>query len=466
MASAALTTPTTAHPPLRSSRRRPLLQDQVAAAGHVTTPTPMDAPTPQTISDSNPDSTQKPLVAHRRAPLPLPRQRKFSDASVETIRVRAKPKLAIAALLKPRPTLDTPSLSLSISRRKRTRSDTVDDGLTSASPTSSRREREGAAPPRVRQRTDSLSASTTTSLSSDTTAARMATTTTTLGKLKERLQQGADDAKNLVAFPSEDTRAPTPLQSLSLNTEPVSLSTFARKPLRIIPGARINKYGCYEPDIDEFELAVAFPSDSGAEFEVWDQENELFFVGPISLHLTLKDPVKWAGLPLSHPDVSVLEITCTSKPVLSTPNASPSVPTPTPNPAAASTLYTTTYTGAKTHTPGGTPLPADPTRGIAIDPVWLRTYPDTDPHTGRVVGRRGWAMAFGVPLATRLFERCETRAFEVRARVRVGGGGQGQGGGEVEAAVGRMCVSHLRRERDMPVVGHMHKGVQRKGGVA
>nr|GAT57297.1 predicted protein [Mycena chlorophos] len=274
------------------------------------------------------------------------------------------------------------------------------------------------------------------------------------------------DTAELFAFPSGDTpdhpatppppaTTTKPLQTLSLNTEPitVSSSSFARRPLRVVPGARINKFGCYEPDISEFELSIASVTGSATpEFEVWDQDDELFFVGPLALHLTLKDPVKWAGLPLSHPDVVVAEMTCTSKPILSAAHPYRSVSSTTSDLSIFASRYEAPEPKSKPRSPSSaTPIvPPDPKRGIVIEPLWMRTYPDTDPYTGKLVGRRGWATHFSVPVATRLFEKCETREFGFDVKILVWGDVLRVDGGAT------MCVSHLHRDRDM--AGHTSNG--------
>ncbi|KAJ7214812.1 hypothetical protein GGX14DRAFT_609454 [Mycena pura] len=421
----------TSHPLLKSSRGRARWPDQLP-------PTPSDkictAP-----REAGPDP----------APAGQTRLRTSSVTSVKTIRFGVSPKVAVA-LLKPKPLLGGPMIGRR-SARKRTHS------ATSPGPD----EDDLGAPwagPRVRQRTDSRATAGVALANiavqrNGTVESRMPTSATSaLKKLRDKLtpgqSTGASDILNvdprpslctkssssvddicgepqLVPFPSKHptaspsereppTRAP-PLQTLSPNTQ------SRRPPIRMpISGARLNKYGCYEPDISELELAVTFPTSSGPHFEVWDQEDELFLVGPLSLHLTVRNPEKWTGVPLSHPDVAILELTCTSKPVVTARPYGAAAATSEDNryrvrhePAAAST--------AKTRAPGpaGTvDAMAGSTggAGIAVDPVWLRTYPD-----GGGRGRRGWAMGFAIPIATRLFDRCETRAFQVEARVAVWG---------------------------------------------
>ncbi|KAJ7697771.1 hypothetical protein B0H14DRAFT_3038112, partial [Mycena olivaceomarginata] len=110
----------------------------------------------------------------------------------------------------------------------------------------------------------------------------------------------------------------------------------------------------------DFRLAVTFPSSSRSNFEVWDQENELFFVGPLSLHLILKDPAK---LGEAHPRVSDIEIKCTT--VDSVKRRSCIAP-------ALENYYSVQYTGA-TMRNAGKKVDLDPTSGIVVDTVWLRT---------------------------------------------------------------------------------------------
>ncbi|KAF7335667.1 hypothetical protein MVEN_02221700 [Mycena venus] len=167
---------------------------------------------------------------------------------------------------------------------------------------------------------------------------------------------------------------------------------------------------------------------------------------PLSLHLTLKDPAKWDGVPLSHPDMFVLELTCASKAVVD-----PSYPYCASS-AAENNKYSVRYEGARMRSPAGKELSLDPTakRGIIIDTLWFRTFADdaprTTPEANSNKGRRGWEMQFFVPIATRLFDKRETRAFTVEGLVSVGGEQLA-----TRPGAATMSVSHLMREREMVV---------------
>ncbi|KAJ6595073.1 hypothetical protein DFH09DRAFT_1072901 [Mycena vulgaris] len=453
------------HPHLKSSRGRALWPEQ--------RPTPSGDTKRGAAFDDDLDAS---VISRTR-------QRTSSVTSIETIRLKVKSKVA-DALLKPKLPLGDATIS-ERGTRKRTHSATspeVDDDDSGALQTG----------PRVRQRTDSNSTASANPARSDEqldgSTAKMPTgASSALKKLKEKFApmqsaeafdaprgprpspstkstssatvisktENASARRQSVAFPSKQlsgtgtTRlkatahvvdAPAQLfQALSTNTERESKRTPIRLP---IPGARLNKYGCYEPNATEFELAVTFPSSSRSNFEVWDQEDDLFLVGPLSLHLTLKDPAKWEGVPVSHPDVCVLEIRCASKAVVD----SPTYPYCAAS-AAQTNKFGVRYAGAKTRSAVGATLPIDPKRGIAVDTLWLRTYAaqPQDPESASAnanARRRGWEMQFFVPIATRLFEKRETRAFQVEALISVWGETLG-------TEVATMSVSHLMREREM-----------------
>ncbi|KAF7292665.1 hypothetical protein MIND_01164700 [Mycena indigotica] len=418
-----LTTPTpatTSHPLLRSSRQRPLL------------PARQPGPVP---SNDSPSTNDVPAAIN----LPV-RER---TTSIETIRLSApvRPKLSLTSLLKPKPSLSAavePVAETKIPKRigtsrKRTRSTSEPEPDESSKGTAS------GTRARIRQRTDSFSirarkdserlalkivtnepndfGDTITPHTFKSNGGANTLNNGNFGQVSKSRRATVSDDKELLSFPS----VPRP-------TSPaISLDPGARRHLRVVPGARMNKYGCYEPAIDDFALAITTPSGS-PEFEVWDQEEEYFFVGPLSLHLTLKDPAKWAGLPLSHPNVSVSELVCMSKPVLSATHPYNHVSVHAAHPPG----FSTRYDGIKADQPH-----SNPKHGVSIDPVWLRTYPEPDG-----TGARGWAMHFQVPIATRLFEKCDTRAFTLDASILVGGKPIVVGGAA-------MCVSHLRREREM-----------------
>ncbi|KAJ6489186.1 hypothetical protein C8R47DRAFT_477394 [Mycena vitilis] len=445
------------HPLLKSSRGRVLWPDQRTKSSDKNHIAPLD----DHLDDFVPSITR-------------PRQRTSSVTSVETIRLRPRPRATDAlALLKPKPPLNELTIAKR-STRKRTHSATspeIEDDGSGALQTG----------PRVRQRRDNFDPASSASaapLGDDREHPRgtlKAKMPSALKKLREKLapalavevsEAPRDTRSSLspkpspsvaypsktendttqspppVAFPSKQTAAisparckpdvgspptsPKPLQSLSTNTE------SKRNPIRVpIPGSRLNTYGCYELQASEFDLAVTFPSSSRSNFEVWDQEDELFLVGPLSLHLTLKDPAKWDGVPISHPDISVLEIKCASTAVVD-----PSYPY-CGSSAAQHNSYRVFYDGARMRNAMGKELPIDLEKGIAIDTLWLRTYAADQ---GR--GRRGWMTNFYVPIATRLFDKRETRAFQVEALISVWGD-------KLATEVATMSVSHLMREREM-----------------
>lgn len=412
------------------------------------------------------------------SPLSRTRQRTSSVTSIETIRLKVKTRVA-EVLQKPRPLLAEVT-TIKRSARKRTLSATSpegDDDDPSALPTG----------PRVRQRRDSGSLASTASdvalgnPKSAETANMQIGTPPALKKLKEKLTPVASteasdappesrsavfskcatdnsaDQLHTVVFPSkhtigtgttrlkeaqapadEDRLSPMPLRSLSTNT-PRKRPLPTRLP---IPGARLSKYGCYELSATELSLSVTFPAHTRANFEVWDQEDDLFLVGPVALRLALKDPAKWAGLPLSHPDIAILDLRCAS--TATVPVEAPAYPYPYCAAAAASSVVR--YLGAKTRSKTGAalPLPLDASRGITVD-EWLRTYEGMDGQSVGETARKachGWELQFFVPVATRLFEKRETRAFRVDARIAVFG--------EVlTAESATMSVSHLMRAREM-----------------
>ncbi|KAJ6564677.1 hypothetical protein B0H19DRAFT_1233487 [Mycena capillaripes] len=499
------TKPMPSHPLLKSSRGRVLWPDQ--------RPMPSDKTRINPLDDHLDDTGFQ---------LGRSRQRTSSVTSIETIRLKVKARVA-DALLKPKLPLDDAKRST----RKRTHSATspeVDADADSGALQTG---------PRVRQRRDSSNFNSGAALQSfderlvgtgtGTAKAKMPTgASSALRKLKEKLTPAqatevcdatrdprsslstkpapsavhVSKTKNNIALvppreqptgaatihskPVADLPLPPalksqPLQSLSTNTN-TELSEYKRPPLsppirRPIPGARLNKYGCYELQASEFELAVTFPSSERSNFEVWDQEDELFLVGPLSLHLTLRDPAKWDGVPVSHPDVYVLEIKCGSKAVVDSSH-------PWPYGSASkhdNYKYSVGYEGAKMRNPVGKAVPPDPRRGITIDTLWMRTYaggthatPTTPPSSATAAydtsttttplnanttapntnansaNRRGWEMQFFVPIATRLFEKRETRAFQVEGLISVWGE-------QLATPMATMSVSHLMREREMVV---------------
>lgn len=113
--------------------------------------------------------------------------------------------------------------------------------------------------------------------------------------------------------------------------------------------------------------------------------------------------------------------------------------------AAENNKYSVRYDGAKMRTPVGKEVVLDPGRGIAIDTLWFRTETSIQAQghgSSSHASRRGWEMKFFVPIATRLFEKRETRAFQVDGLVSVWGE-------QLETKAATMSVSHLMREREM-----------------
>ncbi|KAJ7177173.1 hypothetical protein C8R46DRAFT_1030358 [Mycena filopes] len=448
------------HPLLKSSRGRVLWPDQGA----------------HTIRRATHDDDQA------TPPFNRTRERTSSITSIETIRLKVRARVA-DAVLKPKPPLGDAPTTTKRGTRKRTHSATspeIDADDSGALQTG----------PRVRQRRDSSSPADAALTALDEklrTVARaqmpIVGVSSALKRLRERFPPPAVEVSDAPRErrPSLSTKATSPLAhsaktenptsptspvafpsnaadataAAALDAEPalkgeplqpISPNTKSKhKPIRrSIPGARLNKFDCYELGADEYDLAVIFPSSSRSNFEVWDQEDELFLVGPLSLHLTLKDSAKWDGLPVSHPDVYIQDLVCTSTAVVDSPSSSyPYV--------ASKDKYSVEYSGAKMRVSVSAtgnardalpmpPIDIDPARGIAVDTLWARTYTPT----GRGPGRRGWALAFYVPVATRLFERRETRVFRVEARVSVWGE-------SLPLEVATMSVSHLMREREMVV---------------
>ncbi|KAK6996648.1 hypothetical protein R3P38DRAFT_2654804 [Favolaschia claudopus] len=408
------------HPLLKSSRGRVLWPDQQ-----------------QPSSSSSSDTIR--VSADDDSIFTPARQRTSSITSIETIRLRVKSK--VAEIVKPKPPLREIVTTSRPGVRKRTHSATSPEADDADSPASRQ------TGPRVRQRKDSGSSYSATSGQSG------------LKKLKDKLSPTIPSSSPRLEIPMPQTVAALskdvssdkeytrssdlPLQSISTNTQ------SKRPPLRRpISGARLNKYSCYEPHASEFELAVTFPSTFKSNFEVWDQEDDLFLIGPLTLHLTLKDPSKWDGVPISHPDVFVVDLSCTSKPIVD-----PSYPYCSAS-AAQNNKYSVRYDGAKIRCPMGKELTLDPRKGISVDTLWFRTFADggesssnkshnLNPIPLAVLGRRGWAMQFFIPIATRLFEKCETRAFRIEGLVSV----WNENVALKEPAT--MSVSHLMREREM-----------------
>ncbi|KAJ7826420.1 hypothetical protein B0H13DRAFT_2374436 [Mycena leptocephala] len=183
-----------------------------------------------------------------------------------------------------------------------------------------------------------------------------------------------------------------------------------------IPSALCKNEG-YELQATEFLFAVIFPSSSGSHFE-----------------LTLKDPAKWDGIPI-HPEVTNVRIKCTNKNVVDSPTYA----------AVESNTYSVQYQGAQIRRTIQQLLPLDPTRGIAIDMLSLRTYAvpglsNAVPGLSNSVHRE-WEIQFCVPIAVRLFDTRETRLFQMEAAISVWGQ-------KLQTEMATISVSHLRWERE------------------
>ncbi|KAJ7826698.1 hypothetical protein B0H14DRAFT_2816722, partial [Mycena olivaceomarginata] len=141
--------------------------------------------------------------------------------------------------------------------------------------------------------------------------------------------------------------------------------------------APLNKPKGSELKATDFRLVVTFPSSSRSNFEVWDQENENY--------------------------------------------------------------YSVQYTGAKMRN-AGKKVDLDPTSGIVVDTVWLRTSTAgvAKRTSSSHVEQCGWGIQFFVPIATGLFDRRETRVFQVEGCLRVKGE-------QLGPEIATISVSHLLR---------------------
>ncbi|KAJ7629067.1 hypothetical protein FB45DRAFT_1004454 [Roridomyces roridus] len=502
------TTISAPHPLLRSSRGRVLWSEQQQPAETTTTTRGRT----RKLSTTNHDDARS------------VRQRTSSITSIETIRPSAgtsgkRPRKSLPeSFTQPDPAPPTNATSSTTTKAKSTRKrvHSIDD------------EESESIIPRIRQRLMSsakadLATPPTTGAGPDSqaTVKRRITpaTSVALNRLREKLVHATAEstsrasarplptppvavpAKALASKPVENPRPiaklPQPKTAaatcidLDTTTQPnaplrsLSTNTTSRRalPLRVpMPGARINQFGNYELNASEFELVVAFPAPAppGGNFEVWDEKNDLFTIGPLSLHLVFKDPAKWENLPVAHPDITILDITCASTPVVDAPDY--------PYQAERERdKYEVRWQGATLWTPGGIRLlrgrsgegngketaregeldidwekeddvKMDPRAGITLDTVWMRTYasdcrpspssssitPSPSQNTG--TAKRGWELNLLIPIATALFERRETRAFRVRAEIALRG--------EIirtrdDVAGATISVSHLRREREM-----------------
>ncbi|KAF4612456.1 hypothetical protein D9613_004413 [Agrocybe pediades] len=241
---------------------------------------------------------------------------------------------------------------------------------------------------------------------------------------------------------------PLPLHTLYRYTNPI--------PSRHRSVTRRDSYdGITHLGSADCELSIIFPH--SAHFEVWDMGDNAIMGCAVILSIAAKDPEEWAGVPIAVPEVSLVEVKCED----------------TPFPSCVSKYdpsqeFSVTYTGSKTgtSTDDGTSISQNPkpksrsnstgTDGISIEGHWTRVYAKTDgsdeeDHTPR------WNLQIWIPIPTRLFEKRETRAFNVSARIWLMGDERralsldGNVDGEVIPllADAEMTVSHLRREREM-----------------
>ncbi|KDR85998.1 hypothetical protein GALMADRAFT_132613 [Galerina marginata CBS 339.88] len=276
---------------------------------------------------------------------------------------------------------------------------------------------------------------------------------------------------------------PLPLRTLCQNTDPVhpygSSSPRVFIQPRRIPESKVSSgpspsrrdaWGCFHLAAADLELSIVFPQTS--HFEIWDMGDNAHIACPAMLCLMAKDAQAYAGKPLATPDVSLIDIRCEDLPLPS--------PMAKYNPKDE---YATFYMGAKTGTATddliSNPSPKSNVLGsesISLEGKWVRTYarPGVEgsehsrvlrrgdmyqiPWEGTsATGARGWYLKFWVPIPTRLFEKRETRSFNIHARVWMMGDEQRalsldeNKDGKVFPLLtdSEMTVSHLRKEREM-----------------
>ncbi|KAH9486093.1 hypothetical protein JR316_0000157 [Psilocybe cubensis] len=309
--------------------------------------------------------------------------------------------------------------------------------------------------------------------------------------LKPNLSLGSDDpgAHNSLDRKLTGLPDPLPLRTLCQNREPqhplgTPSATVPMLPVKVIQSAKPTKvanpsaskqdaWGCMHLGAADCELSIVFPQTS--HFEVWDMGDNSNVAFPVMLCIMAKDPQRWSGKPLSLPDVSLIDIRCEDIPFAS--------PMSRNDPQHE---YATYYSGCKTGTANDDLISSDRPQsgkgisqsGITLDGKWTRTYTKpgierngrTRVHRrdglnallgyneyGGAASVRGWYLQFWIPIPTRLFEKRETRAFNIHARVWMMGDEQRalsldkNGDGQVFPllADAEMTVSHLRREREM-----------------
>ena len=191
-----------------------------------------------------------------------------------------------------------------------------------------------------------------------------------------------------------------------------------------------------------------------------------------------KDPHKWAGTPISLPDVSLIDIRCDDLPVPSPmsvydPCVEYGIQCTVPQKTAWDTELAD-FPSSHIHKPRS-PIVVDH-KEITIDGTWERTYtePKLQNHGPTRILRlvdvmnnnaethemngRGWYLKIWIPVPSHLFMKRETRIFEIRASVwMMGDEERGLSGMDSEGeeeyfpllADAEMTVSHLRCEREM-----------------
>ncbi|KAL0952137.1 hypothetical protein HGRIS_008758 [Hohenbuehelia grisea] len=218
-------------------------------------------------------------------------------------------------------------------------------------------------------------------------------------------------------------------------------------------------------EAEDLDLTVAFFESQ--HFEIWDMRDDICIAWPAELRLRAKDPARWENTPLVTPEISRIEVTCSTKAYCDIAHLS--------HPYSFcdnGSAYRVSYTGAEC--PEGCTSSMKPERGIHLGADWERTYWRQAPlsrsnsESGRVgrpelpasSGERGWSRKVWIPIPTRLFVKRETRSFVIQARIWVGGAdndvqpmviklGDELSLGDALQARAEMTVSHLRSERLM-----------------
>lgn len=144
----------------------------------------------------------------------------------------------------------------------------------------------------------------------------------------------------------------------------------------------------------------------------------------------LKEPENWVGVPITIPNVKLMDIACHTTAVVSSSPYSICAPDADP--------HSVFYYEAKTKDDDGKPLQMIPEQGICIDAKWHRMP--------KASAKRGLFLRFFVPLPSRLFVTRETRTFRIESRIWIE-----DSHGDVNVVEGQaeMSVSHLMRGREM-----------------